>query len=97
MIGQHLAIANHNGRIENLGAGVFRVAGDERNAAHFFFEALERARHLQAHPGVKQQILGRVTRYREFREHYQIRAVPISCFIGGSHNARRIAVDIAYN
>jgi hypothetical protein len=46
---------------------------------------------------VKQQILGRVTRYREFREHYQIRAVPISCFIGGSHNARRIAVDVAYH
>ena len=95
MIGEHRAVANHDGRIENRRADIFGIAGDQGDAAHFLFEPLERARHLQAHAGVKQQVLRRIAGHREFRQHDHIRAIAIARLIGGGDDARGIAVDIA--
>ena len=74
VIREHHAVAHHDRGIVDLRALVFRVAGDQRDAAHLGLQPLDRARDLGAHAGMEQQVLGRITRDRQFGQHHDVGA-----------------------
>ncbi len=95
VIGNDRAVADHDGRIENLRPAYSGYPAIKVMPRTSCFKPLERAPHLQAHAGVKQQILRRVTRHREFRHQNHVRAMLIARSDRRRHDARGVAVDIA--
>ncbi len=57
MIGEHHAVANHDGRIEDSSAVIFRITRDQRDTAYLAYQPVDRIRDLSAHSRVKQQVL----------------------------------------
>ena len=95
VIGEHRAVANHDGRIEDELALVFRITGDQGDPAHLALQPRDRARDLRAHARMEQQILGRIARHGEFRQHHHIGARSHRAPDSPLDDARGIALDVA--
>ncbi len=93
VICQHRAVANDDGGIVDSRPVVFRIAGDQRDAAHLGFEALDRARDLCAHARMEQQILRRVSRDGQLGQHHQVGGGLLARLVRRGDDARGIALD----
>ena len=95
VIGQHHAVANHDGGIVDAPTLVFRIARDQSDTAYFGLEPVDRAGHLQAHTRVEQQILGRIPGYGKLGHHHDVGSRLIARLVRRGNDAQGVPLDIA--